>query len=114
MVDTSGQNRKELKTAASDMKSFNPVYAPLRAGGYSWIVYITRRDYGNRLNGANRQQLWITAIDDPPTATVPSDSSVGTAFSHTNLAISGLSVGDIDAAGGNETATISSSTSMPR
>ncbi|MFX9161851.1 hypothetical protein ABTN52_19285, partial [Acinetobacter baumannii] len=36
------------------------------------------------------------------------DSSVGTAFSHTNLAISGLSVGDIDSAGRNETATITS------
>lgn len=72
IIDTSGQNRKELKTAASDLKSFNPVYAPLRAGGYSWIVYITRRDYGNRLVGANNQQLWITAIDDPPTASDPS------------------------------------------
>jgi hypothetical protein len=49
----------------------------------------------------------VTAVDDAPTAAVPADASVGTAFSHTNLAISGLSVADIDAGSGNVTATIS-------
>ncbi|MFX8840763.1 hypothetical protein ABTM78_20630, partial [Acinetobacter baumannii] len=74
---------------------------------------MTAQDDGGTANGghdtgsANATQT-VTAIDDPPTATVPSDSSVGTAFSHTNLAISGLSVGDIDSAGRNETATITS------
>ena len=63
---------------------------------------------GNDTGSASATQT-VTAINDPPTATVPSDSSVGTAFSHTNLAISGLSVADIDSAGGNETATITSS-----
>ncbi|GIQ77493.1 cadherin repeat domain-containing protein [Bradyrhizobium sp. RD5-C2] len=62
---------------------------------------------GNDTGSASATQT-VTAINDPPTATVPSDSSVGTAFSHTNLAISGLSVADIDSAGGNETATITS------
>ena len=49
----------------------------------------------------------VTAVDDAPTAAVPADASVGTAFSHTNLAISGLSVADVDAGSGNVTATIS-------
>lgn len=71
VTDLTGKNKK-LAVASSDNKSFNPVFAPLRAGGYSWIVYITRRDYGNRLVSANRQQLWITAIDDPPTTADPS------------------------------------------
>ena len=48
------------------------MFAPLRAGGYFWVVFITRRDYGNTLVNANRQQLWITAIDDPPNAADPS------------------------------------------
>jgi len=72
LTDLTGQNVKQLTTASSDNRSFNPVFAPLRAGGYFWLVYISRRDYGNRLVGANRQQLWITAIDDPPTAADPS------------------------------------------
>jgi len=72
MTDVTGKTTKHLATASSDNKSFNPVFAPLRAGGYSWIVFITRRDYGNRLVGTNRQQLWITAIDDPPMAADPS------------------------------------------
>ncbi|KJC39075.1 hypothetical protein UP09_24605 [Bradyrhizobium sp. LTSP885] len=50
----------------------------------------------------------VTAVDDAPTAAVPADSSIGTAFSHTDLAISGLSVADVDAGSGNVTATISS------
>jgi hypothetical protein len=65
-------NLKKLAIASSDNKSFNPVFSPLRAGGYYWLVFVTRRDYGNRLIGAQRQQLWITAIDDPPSAADPS------------------------------------------
>ena len=73
LVDAiNGANVKKLATASSDNKSFNPVFAPLRAGGYFWLVFVTRRDYGNRLQGSNRQQLWITAVDDPPTSADPS------------------------------------------
>jgi len=72
LVNVDGSGLKELSIASSDNKSFNPVFAPLRAGGYYWLVYISRRDYGNRLVGAGRQQLWITAIDDPPSAVDPS------------------------------------------
>jgi hypothetical protein len=67
-----GADVKKLATASSDNRSFNPVFAPLRAGGYFWLVFVSRRDYGNRLIGANRQQLWVTAVDDPPTAADPS------------------------------------------
>ena len=59
---------QHLKIAGSDGKSFNPVFAPLRAGGYTWIVFVTRRDYGNRMVSTNRQQLWVAAVDDPPGA----------------------------------------------
>jgi hypothetical protein len=73
LVGPDGGDLKELATASSDNKSFNPVFAPLRAGGYFWLVFITRRDYGNRLVNANRQQLWVTAVNDPPTAADPSN-----------------------------------------
>ncbi|MFO0589722.1 MAG: hypothetical protein U0441_19440 [Polyangiaceae bacterium] len=67
-----GANVKKLAIASSDNKSFNPVFSPLRAGGFYWLVFVSRRDYGNHLIGSNRQQLWITAVDDPPTAGDPS------------------------------------------
>jgi hypothetical protein len=73
LVGPDGNDLKELAIASSDNKSFNPVFAPLRAGGYFWLVFITRRDYGNRLVNANRQQLWVTAVNDPPTAADPSN-----------------------------------------
>jgi len=70
---------------------------------------VTAVDDGSGSNtGTATTTETVTAVDDPPTASVPSDASVGTAFSHTNLAISGLSVADIDAASGNVTATIAS------
>ncbi len=73
LVNTdNGADVKKLAIASSDNKSFNPVFSPLRAGGYFWLVFVSRRDYGNRLIGSNRQQLWITAVDDPPTAADPS------------------------------------------
>jgi hypothetical protein len=72
LVGPDGQNLKKLQAASDDNRSFNPVFAPLRAGGYFWLVYVSRRDYGNTLVGSNRQQLWITAIDDPPSAADPS------------------------------------------
>jgi hypothetical protein len=75
MVKTDGTEMKELSTAEAGLNnSYNPVFAPLRAGGYFWLVFISRRDYGNHqaLKGANRQQLWITAIEDPPSAADPS------------------------------------------
>jgi len=68
MVRPDGQDLKQLTAAGSDNRSFNPVFAPLRAGGYFWIVFSTRRDYGNTLVNTSRQQLWITAVQDPPTA----------------------------------------------
>ncbi len=72
IVAPDGSGVKQLATASSGNKSFNPVFAPLRAGGYFWIAYISRRDYGNQLVNANRQQIWVTAIDDPPGAADPS------------------------------------------
>jgi hypothetical protein len=75
IVKNDGSGAKELTTAEAGLNnSYNGVFAPLRAGGYYWLVFISRRDYGNHpaLQGANRQQLWITAIEDPPSAADPS------------------------------------------
>ncbi|MCC8980975.1 cadherin domain-containing protein [Bradyrhizobium acaciae] len=74
---------------------------------------LTVHDDGGTANGGNNTGTGsttgsVTAVDDAPTATVPADNSIGTAFSHTNLAISGLSVADVDSDPGTVTATISS------
>jgi hypothetical protein len=68
-VKNDGTGSTELLRAEQGLNnSYNPVFAPLRAGGYFWLVFISRRDYGNHqaLLNANRQQLWITAVEDPP------------------------------------------------
>jgi hypothetical protein len=66
LTDLTGQNVVQLVKASNDDKSFNPVFAPKSAGGYTWIVYISKRNYGHKLVDADRQQLWMTAIEDPP------------------------------------------------
>ncbi|MBM4357719.1 MAG: PD40 domain-containing protein [Deltaproteobacteria bacterium] len=67
MTDVDGLNPVQLTNASLDNRSFNPVSAPKSAGGYTWIVFISKRDYGHKLVSADRQQLWMVAIDDPPT-----------------------------------------------
>ncbi|MGY4474688.1 cadherin domain-containing protein [Bradyrhizobium sp. USDA 3364] len=98
--------------AALDLIQFNNTSENPDATARSYSL--TVHDDGGTANGGNNTGTAsttgsVTAVDDAPTATVPADNSIGTAFSHTNLAISGLSVADVDASSGNVTATISSS-----
>ena len=48
--------------------NYEPTFAPANAGGYFWVVFTSRRTYGNRLTGAANQvkQLWMVAIDQFP------------------------------------------------
>lgn len=66
LTDVAGMSPLELKKASGDGRSFNPVFAPKSAGGYTWIVFISKRDYGHKLVNSGIQQLWMVAIDDPP------------------------------------------------
>ncbi|MCP3415870.1 MULTISPECIES: cadherin domain-containing protein [Bradyrhizobium] len=98
--------------AALDLIQFNNTSEnpDTTARSYSLTVH----DDGGTANGGSNTGTGsttgsVTAVDDGPTASVPADNSIGTAFSHTDFAISGLSVADIDAASGNVTATIASS-----
>lgn len=49
--------------------NYEPTFAPLEAGGYAWVVFTSRRTYGNRLTGGKDsvKQLWVAAIDADPT-----------------------------------------------
>jgi hypothetical protein len=53
--------------AAAD--TFQPKFSPFHAGGYYWVSYLTRRDYGNSIagsRGSGLQQIWVSAIRDAP------------------------------------------------
>ncbi|MCH2108449.1 MAG: hypothetical protein MK135_03920 [Polyangiaceae bacterium] len=44
---------------------FQPNFSPFDEGGYFWLSFLSRRDYGNELagtKGTERQQIWVTAI----------------------------------------------------
>jgi hypothetical protein len=48
--------------------NFEPTFAPIAAGGYFWLVFTTRRTYGN-LQTADLpevKQLWVVAIEQSP------------------------------------------------
>jgi hypothetical protein len=52
--------------------NFEPSFAPVAAGGYFWVVFTSRRTYGNILTGDKTivKQLWVAAIDENPKAGV--------------------------------------------
>jgi hypothetical protein len=52
--------------------NYEPTLAPVPAGGYFWVVFTSRRTYGNALTGAKDvvKQLWVAAIDLNPKAGV--------------------------------------------
>ncbi len=74
--------------------NFEPSFAPVAAGGYFWVVFTSRRTYGNILTGDKTvvKQLWVAAIDQQPT---PGKDASHPAFHltgqvETNLAMRGF------------------------
>lgn len=51
--------------ARDEAKNFMPTIAPVASGGYLWVMFTSRRTYGNRLTGsdAETKRLWIAALD---------------------------------------------------
>jgi hypothetical protein len=45
--------------------NYEPTFAPVASGGYFWVVFTSRRTYGNALTGDQSvvKQLWVAAID---------------------------------------------------
>ncbi len=71
-----GSNQPYLPFGADDEnRNFEPNVLPLAAGGYFWVVFTSRRQYGNTINSAEtgaygqdiRKKLWVAAIDINPT-----------------------------------------------
>jgi hypothetical protein len=52
--------------------AYQPTVNPISVGGYSWVVFVSPRDYGNRMLSIsdptyeNRKQLWVAAVDANP------------------------------------------------
>ncbi|RYE85218.1 MAG: hypothetical protein EOO75_17200, partial [Myxococcales bacterium] len=52
--------------------NYQPTVNPIAVGGYYWVVFVSPRDYGNKMLSQtdptyqNRKQLWVAAIDANP------------------------------------------------
>jgi hypothetical protein len=49
--------------------TFQPRFSPFDSGGYFWVSFLSRRDYGNPIagtRGTQRQQIWVAAIKKNP------------------------------------------------
>ncbi len=83
--------------------SFEPTILPVGAGGYYWVVFTSRRNYGNIVNGdpytgtggapSPRKKLWVAAIS----IVAASSSSKATDTTHPAFYIDGqeLSAGNM-------------------
>jgi hypothetical protein len=71
--------------------NFEPTLAPVASGGYFWVVFTSRRTYGNALTGApaDVKQLWVAAIDQTP---VPGKDPSHPAFRLPGQAIDSLNM----------------------
>ncbi len=62
--DGSGVVRLDTLNGSST-DNFQPNFSPFDEGGYYWLTFLSRRDYGNDTagtRGTQRQQIWIAAI----------------------------------------------------
>lgn len=60
--------------------TFQPRFSPFDQGGYYWLSFLTRRDYGNAqvgTRGRGLQQIWVAAIRKDAIGTSVDPSAVG-------------------------------------
>jgi hypothetical protein len=84
-LDAINKSMSGAATGARDQhRSYEPTFAPVASGGYFWIVFHSRRTYGNHLvdvpytngtEGSGTKQLWVAAIDVATGAAVTADPS---------------------------------------
>lgn len=58
-----GAPRVRLDRANPEQRSYLPTFNPKVEGGYLWIAFVSRRDYGHITRGLERPQIWVAAID---------------------------------------------------
>lgn len=60
-----------------DHDAYFPNFSPFVQGGFYWVLYFSRRDYGNAVagtRGSGRRQLWVSAVTTSPRAGVDPSS----------------------------------------
>jgi hypothetical protein len=72
--------------------NYEPTILPVASGGYYWLVFTTRRNYGNTINGdpyvgpagapSPRKKLWVAAVDISPAAGKPGAPTSATDLTH--------------------------------
>jgi hypothetical protein len=69
--------------ARDENKNYEPTSAPIASGGYFWVMFTSRRTYGNKLlDGPDTtKRLWVSAVD--------LNAPGGADFSHPAFYISG-------------------------
>jgi hypothetical protein len=73
--------------------SFEPTFAPVASGGYYWLLFTSRRTYGNKLTGdaSKTKRLWIAAFD--------ADAHDGVDPSHPAFYVPGQELGSANSRG---------------
>jgi hypothetical protein len=68
LANLDGDNTTFAAGARDLHLNFEPSAAPVASGGYFWVVFHSRRTYGNTLTGDRTvcKQLWVAAIDLSP------------------------------------------------
>ncbi len=70
--------------ARDQHRSYEPTFAPVPSGGFFWLVFHSRRTFGNALvnvpyvngtEGSGTKQLWVAAINVPTAAPSTTDPS---------------------------------------
>jgi hypothetical protein len=69
--------------ARDENKNYEPTIAPVASGGYFWVMFTSRRTYGNKLTGSDfeTKRLWVSALSINP--------KNGVDFSHPAFYVSG-------------------------
>lgn len=65
LMNRDGTNVVRMDAASPGIDNYQPRFSPFQEGGYYWMSFLSKRDYGNTVvgtRGANRQQIWVTAI----------------------------------------------------
>jgi WD40 repeat protein len=72
-IDASGKYYLPFGEMNEGHLNYEPTILPEAVGGYFWVVFTTRRDYGNLVNGdayvgtgggpSPRKKLWVAAVD---------------------------------------------------
>jgi hypothetical protein len=70
MVSKDGTGATVLATASGpEVSAFEPRMSPFDAGGYFWVAYLSRRDYGNNqvgTRGTATSMIWVSGIKKNP------------------------------------------------